>query len=229
MKNGELVCLGSSQHLRNVHGTGFLFEAVLSSHDAEAIRKLKQFVEDNFPNAAIVDEHGAMVNYEIPRESISKLSEAFDLLESNKQALQISDYSLSQSTLEQVFLKQIRPTNAESTLAEQQRIGGVRLPTCLDYFLGYLIWILALFLPGLHHFYLGNTARGFKYLFTINEFLVGWFLDLFELHMLIRKSVDEFGNAKCCGCCRNDSATVGSGTRPESSSDTPPRDELNVN
>lgn len=227
MKNGELVCLGSSQHLRTVHGTGYLFEVVLSSHDKEVIRRLKQFVEDNFENAAIVDEHGAMINYEIPRSSINRLSEAFRLLESNKVKLMISDYSLSQSTLEQVFLKQIRPTNAESTLAEEQRIGGVRLPTFQDYFFGYLIWLLALFLPGLHHFYLGNTARGFKYLFTINEFLVGWFLDLFELHMLIRKSVDEFGNARCCGWCRSNSSQVS--TQVDSSSYQPPASDLNIN
>jgi ABC-type multidrug transport system ATPase subunit/TM2 domain-containing membrane protein YozV len=209
MKNGELVCLGSSQHLRSIHGTGFLLEVVLSTHDATAIAILKQFVDDSFTNAAIVDEHGSMINYEIPRTSIKKLSEAFRLLESNKQRLSISDYSLSQSSLEQVFLKQIRPTNAESTIMEQQRIGGVRVPTGLDYFFGYLIWFLAFFIPGLHHFYLGNTARGLKYLFTINEFFVGWFLDLFELHMLIRKSVDEFGNARCCGCCRKEPFPVG--------------------
>lgn len=229
MKNGELVCLGSSQHLRNVHGTGFLFEVVLSTHDTEAVRRLKQFVEDNFAEAAVVDEHGAMINYEIPRKSINKLSEAFRLMESNKQKLLIADYSLSQSTLEQVFLKQIRPTNAESTLADQQRIGGPRVPTFQDYFLGYLIWLLAFFLPGLHHFYLGNTARGFKYLFTINEFLVGWVLDLFELHMLIRKSVDEFGNARCCAWCRSSTGPVGCTNPADSSSYDAPQSELNVN
>ena len=231
MKNGELVCLGSSQHLRSVHGTGFLLEVILSSHDVVAISNLKQFVDENFSNAVIVDEHGSMINYEVPRSSISKLSEAFRLLESNKQKLGIEDYSLSQSSLEQVFLKQIRPTNAESTLQEQERIGGVRQPTCTDYFLGYLIWVLAFFIPGLHHFYLGNTARGFKYLFTINEFLVGWFLDLFELHMLIRKSVDAFGNSECwcccccCCCCRKANSPIGS--TPDRSDYQAP-DELNV-
>ena len=43
-----------------------------------------------------------MVNFEIPRSSIDRLSEAFRLLEQHKQRLGIVDYALSQSTLEQV-------------------------------------------------------------------------------------------------------------------------------
>lgn len=31
MKMGELVCLGDAQHLRSVHGTGFLLEISLQS------------------------------------------------------------------------------------------------------------------------------------------------------------------------------------------------------
>lgn len=35
MKNGEMVCLGDSQHLRSVHGTGFLLE--ISVHDVKHV------------------------------------------------------------------------------------------------------------------------------------------------------------------------------------------------
>jgi Mn2+/Fe2+ NRAMP family transporter len=54
------------------------------------------------------------------------------------------------------------------------------------------------------HFYLGNTLRGFKYLFTFNEVYAGWLLDLFELHVLLQRSVQEYGNVKApfwCTCC----------------------------
>lgn len=34
MKAGELVCLGDSQHLRSVHGTGFLLEITVNSPSA---------------------------------------------------------------------------------------------------------------------------------------------------------------------------------------------------
>lgn len=63
---------------------------------------LLQFVFSTFPNTAIVDEHATTVNFEIPRESIARMSQAFRSLEEMKAALGIVDYALSQSTLEQV-------------------------------------------------------------------------------------------------------------------------------
>ena len=59
-------------------------------------------MEENFRGAVIVDEHSTMINYEVPKASISRLSAAFSLLEGNKAKLGIVDYALSQSTLEQV-------------------------------------------------------------------------------------------------------------------------------
>jgi TM2 domain-containing membrane protein YozV len=56
------------------------------------------------------------------------------------------------------------------------------------------MWGCAAVIPGLHHFYLGNTNRGFKYLFTANEAYAGWLLDLFEMHVLIQASVQEHGH-----------------------------------
>jgi len=199
MKLGELVCLGDTQHLRSVHGTGFLLEMNLRS--PEAVGKCKEFVEENFAGAVIVDEHATMINFEIPSASVGKLSTAFSLLESRKEELDMADYALSQSTLEQVFLKQIRPSEKDAVLLEDQRKTEARVPQWADYLMAYLCWLLAFFVPGLHHFYLGNFWRGIKYLFTINELFVGWFLDIFELHVLVKKSVEEYGNRSCCYCC----------------------------
>jgi ABC-type multidrug transport system ATPase subunit len=202
MKLGEMVCLGDSQHLRSAHGTGFLLE--LSLRTPDAVDEAKQFVAATFPGAVIVDEHATMLNYEIPKNSISRLSAAFRTMEMAKQKLQIVDYALSQSTLEQVFLKQIRPSNADQqALDDQHRVEKV--PTVRDYTMIYLVWLLAAVIPGLHHFYLGNTWRGVKYLLTFNEVFAGWVLDFFELHVLVQKSVEEYGHSTgpccCCSCC----------------------------
>ena len=62
-----------------------------------------------------------MINYEIPKASIARLSAAFRTLEAEKERLQIVDYALSQSTLEQVFLKQIRPADTDFQLEEDKR------------------------------------------------------------------------------------------------------------
>ena len=53
----------------------------------------------------MVDEHTTMVNFEIPKQSITRLSAAFATLECEKSNLSVVDYALSQSTLEQVTLR----------------------------------------------------------------------------------------------------------------------------
>lgn len=88
-------------------------------------------------------------------------------------------------------------------LLEDQRETEPRVPQCSDYMMAYICWVLAFFIPGLHHFYLGNFWRGVKYLLTINELFVGWVLDVFELHVLVKKSVEEYGSRPCCYCCCN--------------------------
>lgn len=213
MKLGQMVCLGDSQHLRSTHGTGFQLETSLKSADRNA--QVKKFIEDNFDGAVLIEDHATMLNYEIPRESIAKLSKAFKLLQDNKDRLGIEDYVLSQSTLEQVFLKQIRVNQSDMVkLADQQEMDS-RVPNFSDYFNAYLVWAVAGFFPGLHHFYLGNFWRGVKYFCTGNEVVAGWLLDLFDLHVLVQKSVQEFGHTRglctccccftcssCCGCCK---------------------------
>lgn len=219
MKLGELICLGNSQHLRSVYGTGFLLEMTLNH--AGGLKQASDFVTEHFPGAVIVDEHAMMLNFEIPAKSVGKLSEAFRLIEEKKAELDIGDYSLSQSTLEQVFLKQIRPKESDMALLAKQKKTDGRVPLYSEYVSVYLMWVLAFFIPGAHHFYLKNYKRGFLYFFTINEFFFGWLLDLFELHILLKKSVQEYGNSPCCGgicgcccaCCRlekekTDSAAV---------------------
>jgi hypothetical protein len=97
---------------------------------------------------------------------------------------------------------------------QDQEAVNHRVPYPRDYITGYFVWFAALLIPGLHHFYLGNTRRGVKYLLTFNEVYAGWLLDLFELHVLIQKSVQEKGHVlgccyckcclynPCCCCCR---------------------------
>lgn len=154
---------------------------------------------DHFPQSVLIEEHLSMLNYEIPRESIPHLSVTFRMLQENKEKLGVEDYSLSQSTLEQVFLKQIRVNESDiAKLADQEDLNK-RIPMLQDYAIAYFIWIIAFFLPGLHHFYLGNYWRGLKYLLTLNELEAGWLLDLFDMHVLVQKSVQERGHVRCCG------------------------------
>lgn len=111
----------------------------------------------------------------------------------------------------QVFLKQIRPNNKDLRNQEDQQRIQNRVPYCLDYFLGYLAWVGALVIPGLHHFYLGNFWRGVSYLFSYNLLATGWLLDACEVHALVQQSVQEYGNVSCCcgGGRAADASTAG--------------------
>ena len=64
---------------RSLHGTGFLLE--LSVHNVASLSGDIAFVQSIFAGAAVVDEHATMmVNLELPRASVGKLSSASSLL-----------------------------------------------------------------------------------------------------------------------------------------------------
>ena len=64
---------------------------------------LHTFIIKNFSGAILMDEHVGAVTYWLPNEEVS-WSSVFRLLEENKEDLGIVDYSVSQTTLEQVFI-----------------------------------------------------------------------------------------------------------------------------
>ena len=197
MKNGELVCLGDSQHLRSAHGTGFLLEINLSHFNAAPAAV--EFVTNTFRDAKIIDEHITMINFEIPRTSIDRLSSAFAVLQNNKERLQIVDYSFSQSTLEQVFLKQIRPNNEFAVQDQDQAAinGAVKL-TWLDLIMAYFAWLLSFFLPGFYRLYLGDYLMGVFLMLTFNFMYLGWIYDFFQMPELVRISKKKYGNTFTC-------------------------------
>ncbi len=104
---------------------------------------------------------------------------------------------LSQSSLEQVFLKKIRCNHVEE---DESSIVKVQ-PTRNDYIIAYLSLFFAFFVPGLHRFVLGETYSGIFYLFTLNELLLGWLVDFFRLPWILERSVTKFGHLTCCACC----------------------------
>lgn len=57
MKQGELVALGDSQHLRRVHGAGYMLEIICTSQDEDKINNILAFVSETFPGAVITDRY----------------------------------------------------------------------------------------------------------------------------------------------------------------------------
>lgn len=111
MVNGRLKCLGSPQHLKTKFGEGYTLLARVSS-DTPDIGPLKEFIEGSFPGSMLKDEHQGMVHYHIYGTRVT-WAQLFGTIERVKLNFNIEDYSVSQTTLEQVFLNFARGQRVE--------------------------------------------------------------------------------------------------------------------
>lgn len=105
--NGQLKCLGTIGHLKNKFGIGFTLTATIdcSENDIKLdryIQPFKNFVESTFPFAKVIDIVENVVEYFF----ITDLSWAQIVrrIESASADLNLEDYFLSQTSLEQVFI-----------------------------------------------------------------------------------------------------------------------------
>ncbi|XP_072015894.1 ATP-binding cassette sub-family A member 2-like isoform X3 [Amphiura filiformis] len=121
MVNGQLCCLGSIQHLKNRFGDGYTIKVKVRGHIPN-LTPVIHFFNDTFPNAVLKDDHHNMVQYEMKLEHVS-LSELFAKLEENQTRLNIVDYSVSHTTLDNVFVHFARKQK-ESDAAAAASGGG---------------------------------------------------------------------------------------------------------
>ncbi|XP_051692146.2 phospholipid-transporting ATPase ABCA3 isoform X2 [Oryctolagus cuniculus] len=115
MVQGQFKCLGSPQHLKSKFGSGYSLQAkVRSRGQQEALRDFKAFVDLTFPGSVLEDEHQGMVHYHLPGHDLS-WAKVFGTLEKAKEKYGVDDYSVSQISLEQVFLSfaHLQPPTSE--------------------------------------------------------------------------------------------------------------------
>ncbi|XP_023377237.1 ATP-binding cassette sub-family A member 3 [Pteropus vampyrus] len=104
MVQGQFKCLGSPQHLKSKFGSGYSLRAkVQSDGQQEALEQFKAFVDLTFQGSILEDEHQGMVHYHLPGDNLS-WAKVFGILEKAKEKYRVDDYSVSQISLEQVFL-----------------------------------------------------------------------------------------------------------------------------
>lgn len=107
MVNGQFVCLGSPQHLKNKFGHGYTLIIRTGSPGVGTTTEIeinvKNFIKEKFPNSQIFDSHQGYVHFQIPDADVP-LARVFGAMETCKRDINIEDYSVHQTTLEQVFL-----------------------------------------------------------------------------------------------------------------------------
>ncbi|KAH3873422.1 hypothetical protein DPMN_036657 [Dreissena polymorpha] len=102
MVNGEFKCLGSSQHLKQKFGNGYTVTLYVSGLSTIGTR-IYELIHNHFPSASIRSHHVNVIQLDIPRESVS-VAEMFSVLEREKNNYNIEYYTVSQTTLETIFL-----------------------------------------------------------------------------------------------------------------------------
>lgn len=106
MASGKLKCLGSTQHLKNKFSKGFILTIKGGFDFAESDDKIitvKNEIKQLFPSAELKEHHLDILTYHIPDPDL-KWSEVFGIMTQMKNVMDLDDYSLTQTSLEQVFL-----------------------------------------------------------------------------------------------------------------------------
>uniref|UniRef100_A0A668AY28 P-type phospholipid transporter n=1 Tax=Myripristis murdjan TaxID=586833 RepID=A0A668AY28_9TELE len=102
MVNGRFRCLGSVQHLKNRFGDGYTIILRVAGPDPDLAPVMK-FIESELAGSTLKEKHRNMLQYQLP-SSLTSLAHIFSILAKNKELLQIEDYSVTQTTLDQVFV-----------------------------------------------------------------------------------------------------------------------------
>ncbi|KAK9828547.1 hypothetical protein WJX72_000707 [[Myrmecia] bisecta] len=116
MTAGRLRCLGTVQHLKNRFGAGYLLEMRLKGPElaADAVA----FVQQHCPAAELTQQAGFRLSFTIPQHGFD-LPALFGVIEGSRTVLGLDEYSISQTTLERVFVALARDQQQQQQQAEQ--------------------------------------------------------------------------------------------------------------
>ncbi|CAF3866131.1 unnamed protein product, partial [Rotaria sp. Silwood2] len=106
MFNGQLACLGTIQHLKSKFGQGYTIEIKVRSTPNDASETNIQNVQSFLLSQTQLNVEIREITYSTGSFQVKQGTPAdlFELLEQNKQQLNIETYTISQTTLEQIFL-----------------------------------------------------------------------------------------------------------------------------
>lgn len=139
MVNGRIACIGSPLQLKNKFGNGYNLEMKVKQNDGEVytdrsnndqseqekrIEKIKIFIQNTFPSSELKSIHNNLLVYTIMNSENNEIrcSKIFGLIEQNKDQLFIEYYSVSQTSLEQIFLTFARSQKETNDNNIQERI-----------------------------------------------------------------------------------------------------------
>ena len=107
MAHGKLRCVGNSLHLKSHFGDGYRIN--IMAKNSGLTERIKAQVRSIVPSAIVIAESGSSVIFGINADDYREIIPLFKFLEeSDKEAADFVDWGISQTTLEDVFLKVTR-------------------------------------------------------------------------------------------------------------------------
>nr|XP_009939475.1 PREDICTED: retinal-specific ATP-binding cassette transporter [Opisthocomus hoazin] len=124
MVKGTFKCLGTIQQLKYKFGDGYIVTLKIKAPKCGMPpdpTPAEQFIHVNFPGSLQREKHYNMLQYQICSSSLAKI---FRLIISNKENLHIEEYSVSQTTLDQVFVNFAKQQMEDDEIALHPRAAG---------------------------------------------------------------------------------------------------------
>lgn len=116
MVSGRLRCIGSIQHLKRKFGKDYILE--LKVNETSQVASVHREILKLFPQAARQESYLSLLTYKLPITDVYPLSQAFYKLEAVKHSFNLEEYSLSQCTLDKVFLELSKEQELENVHEE---------------------------------------------------------------------------------------------------------------
>eukprot|EP00048_Salpingoeca_helianthica_P013328 m.199069 g.199069 ORF g.199069 m.199069 type:complete len:2327 (-) comp15490_c4_seq4:26-7006(-) len=101
MVDGRFRCLGSPQHLKDVYGSGYTL--IVKVHDPERAQQVLDAIRAKMPEVVLKEAHHIFLRMQLPTGNLPPLSQLFAHMEGLRRAGLLDDYSLSQTTLDEIF------------------------------------------------------------------------------------------------------------------------------
>ena len=115
MAHGRFVAVGTVQHLKSKFLDGYTIEINCKPNSSELVvdKLVSELLTETLSGSTVAERHGRFVTLDVPRISSIGLGVCFKRLQALKDRIDshVENYSMSQCSLEQVFIKLVKDAN----------------------------------------------------------------------------------------------------------------------
>jgi ATP-binding cassette subfamily A (ABC1) protein 3 len=118
MAKGQFVALGTVQHLKTKHLDGYTIDLSCRSNTPDHVidSVVEEMQENVVPGSKLSERHGRFLKFEVAKVSTIGLGVTFHRLQELKESGDVvENYSISQCSLEQVFIKLVKEAEEQES------------------------------------------------------------------------------------------------------------------